>query len=183
MLLIPIVKAAQVSLYDYLPFPDADNTFVGLDNYTRALHDPGSGWAWSTRWSTCIVTVPGQIVLGLALALLLQARLPGRTLFRVLFYLPVVTSWVVVSLLFRYLFATDGGLVNWVLVDGLHLTGNRSAGSTRAGPLCSPVRTRHLEGHRLDRGDPAGRADRAYRPNCTRQPRSTAPATCAGSGT
>ena len=44
-------------------------------------------------------------------------------MFRVLFYLPVVTSWVVVSLLFRYLFATDGGLVNWVLVRGLGVTG------------------------------------------------------------
>ncbi len=41
--------------------------------------------------------------------------MPARAFFRALFYLPVVTSWVVVSLLFRYLFITDGGLVNGVL--------------------------------------------------------------------
>jgi len=66
--------------------------------------------------------VPAQIVLGLAAAVLLDSRMPARALFRTLYYLPVVTSWVVVSLLFRYLFQTDSGLVNWVL-HGVHATG------------------------------------------------------------
>src|SRR5439155_11779968 len=43
---------------------------------------------------------------------------------RVLYYIPVVTSWVVVSLLFQYLFITDGGLANWILHDNLHLVGH-----------------------------------------------------------
>ena len=67
-------------------------------------------------------TVPTQIVIGLAIAVLLDAHMPARTFFRTLFYLPVVTSWVVVSLLFRYLFLTDGGLFNWFLHDATHLT-------------------------------------------------------------
>jgi multiple sugar transport system permease protein len=66
------------------------------------------------------VTVPVQIVLGLGIASLLKAKAPAQPLFRVLFYLPVVTSWVVVSLLFKYLFADDG-LVNYILGLG-HLT-------------------------------------------------------------
>jgi multiple sugar transport system permease protein len=123
VLLVPIAKATEISFYDYLPFPDADNTFVGLDNYTKALHDDQFRSGLVNAVVYMAVTVPGQILLGLGLALLLHAKLPGRTMFRVLFYLPVVTSWVVVSLLFRYLFATDGGLVNWVLGPGLHLTG------------------------------------------------------------
>jgi multiple sugar transport system permease protein len=122
VLLIPILTAVRVSLYNYLPFPDADNTFVGLSNYTRALHDAQFLQDLVNAGFYMIVTVPGQIVLGLVVALLLNAKLPGRTLFRVLFYLPVVSSWVVVSLLFRYLFLTDSGLVNWVLVRGLHIT-------------------------------------------------------------
>jgi multiple sugar transport system permease protein len=119
VLLIPIGKATQVSFYDWLPFPGADNTWVGLDNYTRALGDPQFRLSVVNALVYMLVTVPGQILLGLGVALLLQNRLPGRAAFRVLFYLPVVTSWVVVSLLFRYLFATDGGLINWVLVEGL----------------------------------------------------------------
>jgi multiple sugar transport system permease protein len=122
VLLIPIVKAVQVSFYDYLPLPGADNTFVGWANYTRAFGDPQFRLGLLNALVYLVVTVPGQIVLGLALALLLHNRLPGRTTLRVLFYLPVVTSWVVVSLLFRYLFATDGGLVNWALTQGLGIT-------------------------------------------------------------
>ena len=119
VLLVPIAKATQVSFYDWLPFPGAENTFVGLENYTRAFGDPLFRMSVVNAVVYMLVTVPGQIVLGLGVALLLQNRLPGRAVFRVLFYLPVVTSWVVVSLLFRYLFATDGGLINWFLVEGL----------------------------------------------------------------
>jgi multiple sugar transport system permease protein len=119
VLLVPIGKATQVSFYDWLPFPGADNTWVGLDNYTRALGDPQFRLSVVNAIVYMLVTVPGQILIGLGVALLLQNRLPGRSVFRVLFYLPVVTSWVVVSLLFRYLFATDGGLINWALVEGL----------------------------------------------------------------
>src|SRR5262249_6599434 len=70
------------------------------------------------------VTVPAQIGLGLAAAVLLDARMPARGLFRTLYYLPVITSWVVVSLLFRYLFITDGGLINWLLHDAFHVVGH-----------------------------------------------------------
>src|SRR5699024_11292135 len=68
-----------------------------------------------------VATVPAQIVLGLFVAVLLDSRLPGRTVYRVLFYVPVITSWVVVSLLFQYLFSTDRGVINWFLVDVTHL--------------------------------------------------------------
>ena len=124
VLLIPIARAVQVSFYQWLPFPGADNTFVGLDNYTRAVADPQFRLGLVNAIVYMLITVPGQILLGLGVALLVHQRLPGRSLFRVLFYLPVITSWVVVSLLFRYLFATDSGLVNWVLVDVLHVAGH-----------------------------------------------------------
>lgn len=121
VMLWPTVKAAQISLYDWSPIPGADNTFVGLDHYRQAFSDPDLRLGFVNAAVYMLVTVPGQIVIGLALALLLHTRMPARTLFRVLFYLPVVTSWVVVSLLFRYLFANDG-VLNWLIVDGLHLS-------------------------------------------------------------
>jgi multiple sugar transport system permease protein len=124
VMLWPIIKAAQVSLYDWSPIPGADNTFVGLEHYRKALTDPDLRLGFVNAAVYMLVTVPGQIVIGLVIALLLHTRLPARTLFRVLFYLPVVTSWVVVSLLFRYLFANDG-VLNWLIVDGLHLSDTR----------------------------------------------------------
>ncbi|NUO55754.1 MAG: sugar ABC transporter permease [Hamadaea sp.] len=124
IMLWPTIKAAQISFYDWSPIPGADNTFVGLDHYRQVFTDPDLRLGFVNAAVYMLVTVPGQILLGLGLALLLHTRMPARTLFRVLFYLPVVTSWVVVSLLFRYLFANDG-VLNWFLVDGVHLTDTR----------------------------------------------------------
>jgi multiple sugar transport system permease protein len=119
VLLYPIGRALQISLYDWKILPGAASEWVGLGNYGRALHDPVFWHSLGNSAVYMAATVPAQIVLGLLVAVLLDARMPGRALFRVLFYLPVVTSWVVVSLLFKYLFESDAGLVNWVLKDGL----------------------------------------------------------------
>lgn len=120
VMLWPIGKAAQISLYEWSPIPGADNLFVGLEHYRHAFSDPDLRLGFVNAGIYMLVTVPAQIVIGLGLALLLHTKLPGRTLFRVLFYLPVVTSWVVVSLLFRYLFANDG-VLNWIIVEVLGL--------------------------------------------------------------
>jgi len=68
-----------------------------------------------------VITVAIKLILGLGVALLLNQRFPGRTFFRVAYYLPVITSWVIVSLLFEYMFNGQAGLVNYVLKDILHL--------------------------------------------------------------
>lgn len=121
VILYPITRAFQISLYEWSIAPGAASEFLGLHNYVRALHDPVFWRALTNTGFYMALTVPTQIVLGLAAAVLLDAKMPARGLFRTLYYLPVITSWVVVSLLFRYLFMTDGGFVNWVLHDTLHL--------------------------------------------------------------
>jgi multiple sugar transport system permease protein len=124
VILYPIVRAFQISLYHWAIVPGTPSQWAGIHNYSRLIHDP---IFWRGLVNTVFymgVTVPAQIVLGLAVAVLLDGKMPARGLFRTLFYLPVVTSWVVVSLLFKYLFLTDGGLVNWFLHDGAHVTGH-----------------------------------------------------------
>lgn len=69
------------------------------------------------------VTVPGQIGLGLMCAVALNRALVGRAAFRIMVYIPVITSWVVVSVLFRYLFATDGGLVTYLYRQAFNFLG------------------------------------------------------------
>jgi multiple sugar transport system permease protein len=123
IMLYPAVQALLISLRDYNIVPGADSPWIGLGNYRRALDDPVLRRSFLNAAVYTVVTVPAQVVIGLFLAVLLNAKLPGRTLFRVLFYLPVVTSWVVVSLLFQYLFGTDRGVFNWILVDVLHVVG------------------------------------------------------------
>jgi len=122
VILYPIARALQISLHEWAIVPGIASDFVGLQNYRHAIDDPIFWRALVNTGFYMAVTVPAQIVLGLAAAVLLDARMPARTFFRTLYYIPVITSWVVVSLLFRYLFITDGGLVNWTLTDGIHLT-------------------------------------------------------------
>jgi multiple sugar transport system permease protein len=95
--------------------------FIGLSNYTRALADPVFWLALRNTLSYTLITVPGQMFFGLGLALLLDQPLRARAFFRTIYYIPVVTSWVVVSLIFTYLYNGQAGLINWLLRDGLHL--------------------------------------------------------------
>jgi multiple sugar transport system permease protein len=121
-ILYPIGRALQISFYDWKVLPGIPSTFVGLDQYVREFHDPVFWRSLGNASFYMAITVPLQIIFGLIVALLLDSKIRGRGLFRALFYLPVLTSWVVVSLLFKFLFNTDAGFVNWVLNNGLHAT-------------------------------------------------------------
>lgn len=123
VMLYPAVQSLLISLRDYNIVPGAVSPWIGFENYRRALDDPVLQRSFVNAAVYTMITVPAQVVIGLFLAVLLDAKLPGRTFFRVLFYLPVVTSWVVVSLVFQYLFSTDRGVVNWVLVELLGVAG------------------------------------------------------------
>lgn len=120
-IIYPALRAFQISLYDWQIIAGATSEFLGLDNYARAMDDPDFWRGLVNSGVYMAFTVPPQIVIGLAVAMLLRKRGPVQPLYRALFYLPVVTSWVVVSLLFKYLFA-DEGLVNYTLGDFLNLT-------------------------------------------------------------
>ena len=63
-----------------------------------------------------LVIVPGQATLGLILALLINRRTPGVNIFRTIYFIPVVVSIVVVSILFRFIYDGGNGLVNSALV-------------------------------------------------------------------
>lgn len=126
----PAVQAFRISLYDWQVLAGTTSEFLGLDNYRRAAADPRF---WSSLTNAAVymaVTVPAQIVLGLLVASGLKRHSPVKPLLRAVYYLPVVTSWVVVSLLFKYLFA-DQGLVNYVAGDVLHVGGETSWLSSR----------------------------------------------------
>jgi len=113
----PLISSFLLSFTDWnLVKP---TSFIGLDNYTRALGDPLFWRSLSSTLGYTVVTVVGQLLLGLGAALLLNQRIPGRALLRLIYYLPVITSWVIVSLVFLYLYNGQAGALNWVLKDVL----------------------------------------------------------------
>jgi multiple sugar transport system permease protein len=117
----PIAKALQMSFYEWKIMPGTPNEFLGMANYARALQDPVAKLALRNTILYTVITVPGQMVLAMIAALLLNSISRLKTFFRTLYYLPVITSWVIVSLLFKYMFQSPKGLMNHLLINVLHL--------------------------------------------------------------
>jgi len=114
---LPLVNSFVLSFTDWSLTRPA--TPVGFANYARAVSDPLFWRSFGSTVGYTIVTVAGQLVLGLAAAILLNERIPGRGILRLVYYLPVITSWVIVSLVFLYLYNGQAGALNWLLVDVL----------------------------------------------------------------
>ena len=117
----PMIYSFRISLYDWNIVKPEKSEWIGLENYARALGDPIFRRAVLNTLVYTLVTVPGQIIIGLIIAVLLNQDIRGKSFFRVVYYLPVITSWVIVSLLFEYMFIGQAGLVNYVLRDVLHV--------------------------------------------------------------
>ncbi len=115
LLSVPLYKVVEYSLHDNV-IVERNPTFVGLQNYTDLLGDPGY---WSATLNTVIFTlgsVVGHIVVGTGLALLVNADIPQRvqTIFRSLLILPWIFTAVVVALNWQLLL-NPFGIVNYVL--------------------------------------------------------------------
>ena len=102
-----------LSFYDYSPLaPDAAR-FIGLGNYGEALHDP---LFWKALGNTMLFvfgSIPFTTGIALALALSLDKSFPGQGFFRAGFFLPTVVSVVVISLVWKGLYAPEGPL-SWL---------------------------------------------------------------------
>lgn len=114
--LYPIYKLFIMSFYEYQIGASGITSFVGLENYMSVFTDNVSRYAISNTFIYGLITVPSQIILGLLVAVLINTISKGQIGFRIVYYLPVITSWVIVSVLFKYIFQNEGYL-NYVLVN------------------------------------------------------------------
>lgn len=122
----PILASAVMSFTDF-GLRDLRNPlgtdFIGLSNYQALLEDPKFRKAIVNTAYFVIVGVPLTLILGLAAALALDRGIRRfRTLFRVGYYLPVVTSIVAIAVVWRFLLNPDQGLLN-MLLAGVGING------------------------------------------------------------
>jgi multiple sugar transport system permease protein len=109
----PVAQSVYYSFTEWTLF--GDSTWVGLDNYTQLLRDPEVGKA---LWNTVLVMLFGLLVVPLAIlvAALLNTRgLRGVSVYRTLYFLPVVTMPAAVALIWRWLYSGQYGLINYLL--------------------------------------------------------------------
>lgn len=96
-------------------------SFVGLSNYRTLLTDD---YFWTTLGNTfyLMLGIPIGLTLSFLLALALNRRIPGKNTFRVIYYIPVVSSLAAISILWQWAYNGDFGLINQALsyvgIDG-----------------------------------------------------------------
>ncbi|MFT4143627.1 MAG: sugar ABC transporter permease [Mobilitalea sp.] len=124
--LYPMIFTIRISFSEY-QIVNREITWKGLDNFIAIFSDQNNKFWYALRnnFLYAIITVPCIIFLGMLFSFLINNLKKGKTLFKVGFYLPVITSWVIVGLVFQYMFnSSNRGLINYILVDVLHLTEN-----------------------------------------------------------
>lgn len=114
-ILLPIASSLWYAFNDWnlLSAPE----FVGLDNFTELFADRAFWRALSYTLTFIVLYVPAVFLLGLGLALFLNQKLRGILIVRTATFLPVVASWVVVSLIWKWIFNPSYGLVNYGLAS------------------------------------------------------------------
>ncbi|TDF95553.1 carbohydrate ABC transporter permease [Paenibacillus piri] len=104
----------MTSLYKWNGFSE-DKTFIGLSNYAQLLADPIFYQAIRNTLVYMVLTIGVQMVLGLLIALLLKTNVMLKTLYKIIFFLPVVLSHSVVSYVFRHIYDANDGSLNRAL--------------------------------------------------------------------
>lgn len=112
---IPLFLAGYTSLYKYPLVNPARREFLGFANYVHAFQDETLRIAFVNTVYYALWQIPMQTLLALFLALLIQKPLKGIAFFRTGYYLPVVISMVVASVLWRIMLDSQNGLINSVI--------------------------------------------------------------------
>lgn len=113
-LVIPILITFGLSFTNARLITPNPPSFRGFDNFVRAFQDPTFLRSILNTFVFAAVVVPIQSGLALAIALLVNAKVKGTAAFRTLIFMPVVTSMVVVSVLWSFMYQQNG-LINQAL--------------------------------------------------------------------
>ena len=113
--LIPLGFSLWLSFHDWRGLVTRDIPFVGLDNYRFMLEDARWWRAVRNTLAYTFLSVPLGMAVSLAIAIVMNQPLRGVYLFRAMFFLPVVTSWVAVSIVWLWVLDGNIGLLNYAL--------------------------------------------------------------------
>ena len=109
--IIPIFQTIYQSFFKTGDFGKG-NIFVGLENYSKVF---GDSEVWQSLINTlkyAVVEVPFSIAIALVLAVLLNRKMRGRSVYRTIIFLPMVAAPAAVAMVWRWLFNSDFGLIN-----------------------------------------------------------------------
>lgn len=112
--IIPIFQTIYQSFFKTGAF-GRGNVFIGLDNYKALLEDDNVWQAVINTFKYMIVEVPVSMVIALGLAVLLNKKIKFRSMFRTIFFLPMIVASAAVAMVWRWLYNSDFGLINHII--------------------------------------------------------------------
>ncbi len=112
--IIPIFQTIYQSFFKTGAFGKG-NIFVGLDNYEKLLKDASIWQALFNTFKYVIVEVPFSIAIAIVLAVFLNRKMRGRTVFRTIYFLPMVAAPAAIAMVWRWLYNSEFGLLNHLL--------------------------------------------------------------------
>lgn len=112
-MVIPIVMGFGVSFTEWNLI--SDPVFVGLENYKTLFTSPEFYNGLANTLTFLVFYLVPVVFLGLILAVVLNSKLKGKVIFRTSFFLPVVCSWVAVSMIWMWIFNFENGALNQIL--------------------------------------------------------------------
>ncbi|MDZ5471218.1 sugar ABC transporter permease [Bacillus sp. 31A1R] len=110
----PILYAIFLSFHKVQLLGNVSFDFVGMDNFLRIADDQRAQIALWNTLKYVVIVVPAQTMLALILAASLNAGLKGQKFFRIVYFLPTLTSSAVLTLIFMWMY-NQNGLVNHIL--------------------------------------------------------------------
>lgn len=118
----PMIYNVYISMMDVPINPKMDSVFVGLQNFTSVLTDPAFYHSIATTLLFTLVIVVFSTVIGLALACFLNRKFVGKKVVNSIIILSYVIPSVCLIFAWRYMFNNIYGIINYIVVDLLHLT-------------------------------------------------------------
>lgn len=109
--IIPIFQTVYQSFFKTGDF-GRGNVFIGFENYIKVFGDAEVWQALINTFKYAIVEVPFSIMIALVLAVLLNRKMKGRSVYRTIIFLPMVAAPAAVAMVWRWLFNSDFGLLN-----------------------------------------------------------------------
>ena len=111
--IIPIINTIYQSFFKTGDF-GRGNIFVGLQNYQKVFADKEIWQALLNTVRYAIVEVPFSIAISLVLAVLLNKKIKGRSVYRTIIFLPMVAAPAAIAMVWRWLYNSDFGLLNHI---------------------------------------------------------------------
>lgn len=107
----PILKTIYESFFKTGAFGKG-NVFIGLANYEKLVNTPDMWQSLINTFKYAIVEVPFSLGIALVLAVLLNRKMRGRSVYRTIFFLPMVAAPAAIAMVWRWLFNSEFGLLN-----------------------------------------------------------------------